>query len=403
MAFHASAPDGLKKAILTSRFNREVFAAAGDACLVGGYLRDLLLFGRHSTDIDYVVMKNLRPLVVGLAKKLRGTVVDMKKERLLRICLKDGTTLDFTRLEGDLADDLKKRDFTVNALAWRPDDGLIDPLGGVGDMRAGVLRGVSRENFVSDPVRLLRAYRFNAELSFRIDPKTRKYIRELSGLLRLPASERITSEFIKLLNAEGCLNSLKNALKDGILMEIIPLSYGKLERNIKLISKIDAILKKLPEKYHGQETIQGLGRMGLLRLEGLLIGTGKTQIGRFVLSRELFARIETVKSLYSSYVDADLSCLRGAYELFKAADSAVFDLLILSGKTSHIKDAERFVKMRGFLSGIEVMSLSGLKEGVEVGHVIEELRVRQFEGRIRNKRQAAESLHDILHNISYRT
>jgi len=180
----------LRDAVLKDPLVARVFGSGREVFLVGGYLRDLLR-GVRSKDIDFVVRGEPRSLVSGIFDEGEGSVVTFREPLLVRVVVGD-STVDFSELRGELEDDLSLRDFTVNAIAWSPEKGLIDPLNGVGDIGKGRLRGISEKNFMDDPLRLLRAYRFAAELGWTIDQRTRGIIRKLKQSIKVSATERIT-------------------------------------------------------------------------------------------------------------------------------------------------------------------------------------------------------------------
>lgn len=382
--------DNLKARIFRRPLIRRVFELGreGEIYLVGGYLRDLIFSGKHSKDMDFIVRGSVREIAGSVSKALEGTLVELRKEHMLRVCLKDGATTDFSRLAGGIEEDLKRRDFTINAIAWSPETGILDMTGGVADLKKGLIRGISKENFKKDPLRLLRAYRFAGELGFRIEKGTRQIAREIHGALRESAGERITYEFFRLIESEGRQKALRMAQKDGILGEIISLSIGKIERNLKLLMEVDRRVEKIHERFYFKEFSQGLTGAGLLRLESLLYSV---PAHRLVLSRGIFSRVDKVNSLLERYKDlgkkAEVTLL---YELFSASGDAVSDLLILSGKTDYLKDANRFwdIRKRGLLGTEEIMKATGLKEGRKLGILIEGLRRAQFEGTIRNRQDA---------------
>jgi tRNA nucleotidyltransferase/poly(A) polymerase len=175
--------------------------AVGDepAWVVGGALRDELL-GREIVDVD-VACPNPE-LAARLYARLAGGAVFPLSERhgAWRVAFREGYTVDFTPLHGEtIEEDLRTRDFTVNALA-RPLAGgaLVDPLGGEPDLEARCLRAVGPTIFVDDPLRLLRAVRLEDELGFRLDAETEELVRASAGLVGEPAGERIVGELERL-------------------------------------------------------------------------------------------------------------------------------------------------------------------------------------------------------------
>ncbi len=96
--------------------------------------------------------------------------------------------------------DLKERDFNIDAIAWSQERGIIDPYAGRNDIEKRVIKAVRMKNLKDDPVRMLRAYRIAAELGFQIEENTRKYIKHHSKEITRAARERITDEFYTTLN-----------------------------------------------------------------------------------------------------------------------------------------------------------------------------------------------------------
>ena len=199
------------------------------AWLVGGYVRDRLL-GRVSHDLDFVVPRGGLALARRVADHLSGAFYALDAERDVgRAILRDtnGATIlvDIARWRSDdLRADLVARDFTVNALAYdivnRGE--IIDPTGGLADLRAGVLRGPSSTVFQEDPIRLLRAVRLEAQLGFHLEPATESWLRRDASLLRLTAAERIRDEMVRLLTLPEAARHLARLEETGLLTFVLP-------------------------------------------------------------------------------------------------------------------------------------------------------------------------------------
>jgi tRNA nucleotidyltransferase/poly(A) polymerase len=374
----------LKEEIYKNPLNRKVFSSGNEIYLVGGYLRDLILKGIHGKDIDYAVGRNIKKITRYLAGELEGSIVELRKEHIIRVVLRNGVTLDFSTMKRPIEDDLKGRDFTVNALAWSPETGLIDPTGGIKDINVKLIRGISRENFREDPLRLLRAYRFSAVLSWSIQKRTREIIRGLSGEIRRTASERITLEFFRLICSNKPEKALRQALSDRVLGEIISLSSNELERNIKHVSNVGRILKKVPEKYLFKDSPQGLTYKGLLSLEAMLLGSSDN---RFRLSRDINKRLSIVKKMYDDFRYIGRSSKKEVYSFFKKSNEASIDLLILTDRVGHLKDFERFRSITGNppFNGEEIMSMTGMRPGPGLGRLIDRINLLRFEGALKGR------------------
>jgi tRNA nucleotidyltransferase (CCA-adding enzyme) len=131
----------------------------------------------------------------------------------------EGATADFALQVGDtLREDLARRDFTVNAIAYAPHtQTLVDPLGGQQDLERRVLRMIAVQNLQEDPLRLLRAYRQAAQLNFTVEPQTRQQLHQLAPLLSTVAPERIRSELSGLLSHAAGTCWLTDLWQDGLL------------------------------------------------------------------------------------------------------------------------------------------------------------------------------------------
>ncbi|MBO4873644.1 MAG: CCA tRNA nucleotidyltransferase [Lachnospiraceae bacterium] len=186
--------------------------AGYEAYIVGGCVRDSLL-GRKPGDWD--ITTSALPQTV--QKLFRRTVATGIQHGTVTVMLgRDGFEVTTYRSDGtytdgrhpdsvsfvsSLREDLSRRDFTVNAMAYSPRNGLIDLFGGTEDLKAGIIRAVGNpvERFTEDALRMLRAVRFSAQLGFGIDPETFAAIRKLAPRLTMVSKERIRDEISKLL------------------------------------------------------------------------------------------------------------------------------------------------------------------------------------------------------------
>ena len=172
--------------------------AGADAFLVGGVIRDELL-GRPIVDVD-VATADPEAAARAWAERTGGALVQLSERHgAWRVGFRGGTTTDFAPMRGTIEDDLATRDFTVNAIA-RPLGSRehVDPLGGLPDLEAQVLRAVSGDVFRDDPLRLLRAVRLEEELGFALTPETEALVRRDAALAPNPAGERVLGELERL-------------------------------------------------------------------------------------------------------------------------------------------------------------------------------------------------------------
>jgi poly(A) polymerase len=172
--------------------------------LVGGAVRDALL-GRDFSDIDWLVPKPAEA-ARRAALELGGHVFALDEDRGHWRVVANGISRDYISPEGDLETDLRRRDFTCNALATTLEGQMIDPCGGLSDLARKRVRMVGREVLEQDPVRLLRGVRLVIDLEFSFDPATREAIRgcaeaQREGRLRLPTWERSREELDKIVKS----------------------------------------------------------------------------------------------------------------------------------------------------------------------------------------------------------
>lgn len=123
----------------------------------------------------------------------------------------------------DLTEDLKRRDFTVNAMAYNDKEGLIDVFGGMKDIEEKIIRcvGEAAERFSEDALRVMRAVRFSAQLGYTIDEKTKDAIKELAPTLKNISAERIQTELIKIAVSPNP-DYLRIAYETGVTKAIFP-------------------------------------------------------------------------------------------------------------------------------------------------------------------------------------
>ena len=177
---------------------REILAQE-EAWVVGGAIRDELLL-RPVLDLD-VACADPREAANRFARRFGGSVFPLSERHGAWRVVADGVdeTVDFTPVGDGIDADLATRDFTFNAIAVHVRTGEThDPHDGRADLGAGVIRAVSESVFRDDPLRLLRAVRFEDELGFRMDERTEALLLESVALVTRPAGERILAELERL-------------------------------------------------------------------------------------------------------------------------------------------------------------------------------------------------------------
>lgn len=217
------------------KFIIDTLESAGyEAYAVGGCVRDSIL-GRTPNDWD--ITTSAKPLETkALFKKTfdtgikHGTISVLLGKEIYEVTTYriDGEYEDARHpkevtFTAELKEDLLRRDFTINAMAYNPTVGIVDMYGGIEDLKNHVIRcvGVPHDRFSEDALRIMRAVRFAAQLDYTIEENTQKAIRELAGTLSKISAERIQVELVKLLTSDHP-EFLKLAWELGITKVILP-------------------------------------------------------------------------------------------------------------------------------------------------------------------------------------
>ncbi len=200
--------DVLKKLIRKSK---------GNIYIVGGTVRDFLL-KRKTHDIDIVTEEDPENLIEDLP------FFPLDEERKIFRCVYPHLAIDIAKIQGEsIEEDLRRRDFTVNAIAYDVrKERFIDPLNGIDDLKKGILKAVSLENLQEDPVRLIRAVRLWLYYPFKLFIETKKAISQFSYLIKKIPGERIKEELFKIISYPLSYKAIKLLYELNLLENIIP-------------------------------------------------------------------------------------------------------------------------------------------------------------------------------------
>jgi len=273
--------------------------------LVGGLIRDNLLGKEKDViDCDFTVEKNAYKISKKFAEKIDASwfVLD-DVNKIYRVVKKSSVVMqfDFSIIKGkDIVEDLKSRDYTVNAIALELKESagldfsnLIDPCYGRLDLEKHIIRCIKEENIVSDPIRILRGISVASDLGFEIEEQTYNLLKKHAGLLETESGERISEELFKILKNRFCFKFFEIMNDLNILDYILP-GWKHLKEpepgpyhhlpvdlhSIESLRKLELLLEELSgwrevDDYLNEEIREHRMRVEILKLAALLHDIGK--------------------------------------------------------------------------------------------------------------------------------
>ena len=377
---HITLPTKVKQII--SKLEKADF----EAYAVGGCVRDSIL-GRSPEDWD--ITTSAKPEEV---KRLFSTTIDtgLQHGTVTVVIEKEGFEVTTFRLDGDytdgrhpdrvaftssLTEDLRRRDFTINAMAYSEKRGLIDEFDGERDLEDGVIRAVGDacERFSEDALRMLRAIRFAGQLNFKIEEKTFDAIKELSPNIAKVSVERIAKELEKLL-LSGNPEYIALVYETGIFSVIAPevamlFENGEISASTKALSKAS-----FPEK---KELYQI--RLAIF-LEGLGADKAAKLLKRLKLDNDTINTVKKLLGLSLREVENNETDMR---RTVKEAGHKMMPLLLEMRRAKGLKDNKDLYQTvidNGYCTSISELNINGkdlmdagIPKGALIGSTLERL------------------------------
>ena len=278
--------------------------------LVGGAVRDSLL-DKTTFDKDIIVQSS-EVFARNFAQKTNGTFIELDSEnKIYRVVLPDKLNyVDITE-SANIEEDLQRRDFTINSIAINlKNDEVIDINSGISDLKQGIIRCISEENLVDDPLRILRGYRFAATLGFEIDKNTINLFHKYFDLIEKPAAERITYEIMKLFEGKYTAGVLLQA--DKLIEKIYPvfIDVKKVPKNthhhldlyehsVETVNQIQNLYEKsnnIVKQHLDNVDFGGFSRLAHLKFAGFFHDIGKFSTWTIEGERHRFIKHDDVGS-----------------------------------------------------------------------------------------------------------
>ncbi len=281
--------------------------------LVGGAVRNVSIGVPPAPDYDFAIEGDVMKLARGAARRFKGTAFLLDKETLAyRVVVKPGRTrhgvvLDFSPVKGGgITEDLRARDFTVNAVGvslaglFAGEASAIDPARGLEDAKKRVLRVTSPGVFDADPLRVLRAIRLSYWYGLKIASPTLALMKAKAGLLRDVAVERVRDELVRIFSSPGTPSALGLAWRCGVVEAVLPEvapwadigGYNLKAHSLRTLAEAERIMEGINSgEYLASQprlraylsgSVASLGRATLFKFAAFLHDAGKAA----TLSRE---------------------------------------------------------------------------------------------------------------------
>jgi tRNA nucleotidyltransferase (CCA-adding enzyme) len=370
------------------------------ACHVtGGYVRDRLL-GRESTDLDLVLPGTVAQAADParrLAAQLdsRPHLLGQGSKRVWRIETPRIKIELWTRGDLSMDQDIRRRDFTCNALVWQlPGGPLVDRVKAIDDLQAGVLRAITRKNLEEDPVRLVRAARFLAQFpEMELDPRTANWIRSLAPRTRRAPRERVGQELLTLVTSADCGRGLRAMADLGLLAATAP-PDTRCDQNL-LRSSLHAASRMLPATHPSPAALAAAATAApltlLVRVWGTPSGDALSPYAWPRGTRDHAARAATMLDEAALIADGPVGERKSF--MHRAGSSFPTVLATAAAVDANHKWARwwRLWRTRGskilapdpLLTGLEISDLLGISPGPALGRAVDALTEAQVRGQVR--------------------
>ena len=399
--------------------------------LVGGSVRDLLL-GRQTTDIDFTLASDAIQFAKAFAANISATCIALEENPpTARVIVKPSgishspqLSMDFAQFRAaSLNEDLRLRDLTINAMAIALENAgtftnkarkqtlfrVIDPCDGMKDLEIGLLRFPSKQVVIADPVRLLRIYRFAAQLDFEISQSAIDLVTEYRSMLSNVAAERCRDELMKIFNVKKARPYLQQMEAAGLLIQVVPTlketrsawrSLETFEEN-PIPAALHAYHKEIKD-YLREELSVEINRHSLIKLSLLLVDDLGDIGERLRFSRKavqfmehLLSGSKAFKNTTPQLTQKQIIHFLRTYAsdwwgilLYSAALYPIDSVILKQVADTYYEHILPIRKQGRLITGNDLIQTFHLKEGEQIGSLLKEIEERQFNGEIRTREEA---------------
>ena len=396
--------------------------------LVGGSVRDVLL-GRQTTDLDFTLASDAIQFAKAFAADIGAIAIVLEENPpTARVIVKQDSTAQSPQLSMDFAQfraasltgDLRLRELTINAMAIAFENAqtftnklhehnLIDPCGGMKDLEAGLLRFPNKRVVIADPVRLLRIYRFAAQLDFEISENAIDLVIAYRTMLSDVAAERCRDELMKIFHVKKAHPHLQQMEAVGLLTQVVPSiketrrTWASLEtfEETPIPTPLQTYRKEI-DRYLQEEVSVEINRCSLIKLS-LLLGDNLGGIGeRLRFSRKavqfmecLISGSKELKNTLPQLTQKQINRFLRTYGsdwwgilLYSAAAYPMDSAILKQIADTYYEHILPIYKQGRLITGDDLIQEFHLKEGRHIGELLKEIENLQFDGEIRTREEA---------------
>ena len=397
--------------------------------LVGGSVRDLLL-NRPITDFDFTSETNAFQYAKMFADSIHAPIIPLEEDPpTARIIIKNTDAMlpvfyiDFAQYRAaSLIEDLQLRDLTINAIAipfvpFMKSDKyeIIDPCDGIKDLEMHLLRFPSEQVILDDPLRLMRIYRFAAQLDFHITEKSETLVEKHKQLLPEVSIERVRDELLKVLNVENAQKYLQQMSEIGLLSTVLPqLEQRSINWNPLKYYEEELIPNEIGDYdiemqiYLHDELGLNTSRVSLIKLCLLLVEDFSDAGNKLRLSKKA---VKFMKCLFAGYrhISDNSMTKKDIIDFLRIASTDWWGVILYSKALQSIspesikKISETYfnhflpiLEQGRLITGADLIQRYNLKEGKTIGELLKQIEDMQFYGEIQTREEALAAVEELI-------
>lgn len=414
--------------------------------LVGGSVRDIVM-NLKINDYDITINGDTINIIKAFSDEISASFILLDERFGIVRVAKEGEFIDFSTMKGNAIEaDLSMRDFTINAMAINLSEFkdfldkigslnsnlkdiqnfIIDPFNGLLDLKSKIIRMLSENNLLQDPLRLLRAFRFCSTLGFSIEMNTYNATCKLAPHISKVAVERITEELRHILMVDFSYKTIRDMYESGLLINLFPelknINHDTIDHNICSYSFAEYILNNLSLYFPDHKIIADYFtenyRIVCLKL-AILLSSGKLPITiaeRLKMSKREIQLIQMIIELHKDFVEHENADWAEKIDFLRLFGHVIYPLVIYTMANEHIcydnedptllyckemleiyhKEVIPKKKLLPIITGEDLISEFKLSPSPLFKTLLNEIEALFLEGRISNRNEALETVRRLI-------